>query len=58
VLSGEETNGNLIVFGLTQWGIENTIDHILYEQANNYTYEVFWNHNNTMNISYYNNMAH
>jgi hypothetical protein len=51
--SGEETNTNLIVFGLTQWGIENTIDHILYEQANNYSYEVFWNHNNTMKISYY-----
>ena len=45
MLSGEATNTNLIVFGLTQPGLEHTIYRTRGEHANNYTTDVvlLWN---------------
>jgi len=40
VLSGEATNTNLIVFGLTRPGLESMIYRIRGEHANHYTTDV------------------
>jgi hypothetical protein len=37
MLSGEATNTNFTVFGLTQLGLESTINHTQGKQAKHYT---------------------
>jgi hypothetical protein len=56
MLSGEATNTNFIVFGLTQLGLESTIYRTRGEHANHYTTDAvllvkdyyYWDKNNVL----------